>query len=55
MIYQCKDKVKSKKAHVCGGKEWEVLRTGADYKLKCCKCGHIILVDYNKLIKMIEM
>lgn len=53
-MYKCGDVVKTKKEHVCGNNEWIVVRTGADYKLKCVKCGHIILVDSNKLIKMIE-
>lgn len=54
MMYKCGDKIKTKKSHVCENNEWEILRIGADYKLKCLKCGHIILVDYNKLIKIIE-
>ena len=34
----------SKKNHPCGSSEWEILRVGADFKLKCCGCGHEIMV-----------
>lgn len=27
--------VKLKKQHPCGSREWEVLRVGADFRLKC--------------------
>ena len=33
-----------KKAHPCGEKRWEVLRTGADFRLKCLGCGHMVMV-----------
>lgn len=32
------------KKHPCGSSEWEILRVGADFKLKCCGCGHEIMV-----------
>ena len=32
-----------KKAHPCGEKRWEVLRTGADFRLKCLGCGHELM------------
>ena len=31
-----------KKAHPCGGKRWQVLRSGADFRLRCLGCGHIV-------------
>ena len=40
--------LKMKKKHPCGCNEWLVLRVGADFKLKCQKCGHeIILTRIN--------
>ena len=36
--------VKLKKQHPCGSREWEVLRSGADFRLKCCGCGHQIML-----------
>ena len=36
--------VRLKKKHPCGSFEWEVLRTGADFSLKCTGCGHQIMI-----------
>lgn len=35
MDYQVGDIVKLKKPHPCGSHEWEILRVGADFRLKC--------------------
>ena len=37
MDYQVGDIVQLKKKHPCGSSEWEILRVGADFKLKCRK------------------
>ena len=45
-----------KKGHPCGANEWEVVRVGADMKLKCTNCSRIIMmprVDFNKKLKKI--
>ena len=39
-----------KKGHPCGSKEWEILRVGADFRLKCMGCGHQIMVA-RKLVE----
>ncbi|MCM1175503.1 MAG: DUF951 domain-containing protein [Blautia sp.] len=44
MDIQAGDIVKLKKQHPCGSKEWEVLRIGADFRLKCKGCGHQIMI-----------
>ena len=44
MDYQVGDIVKLKKPHPCGSKEGEILRVGADFRLKCMGCGHQIMV-----------
>ena len=38
------DVITMKKPHPCGSREWEVLRVGADFRLKCTGCGHQIMV-----------
>ena len=43
-----------KKEHPCGSKEWLVLRTGMDFRLKCQGCGHEILGARSKLEKNIR-
>ena len=41
--YEVGDKIRMKKKHPCGSFEWEILRVGADFRLKCCGCGHQIM------------
>lgn len=48
------DKLTMKKAHPCGSKEWEVLRVGMDFRLKCCGCGHEIMIERRKAEKNIK-
>ena len=43
-----------KKAHPCGSKEWKVLRTGMDFRLKCLGCGHEVLIVRSKAEKNIR-
>ena len=33
--YEVGDIVRLKKQHPCGSSEWEILRVGADFRLKC--------------------
>ena len=43
-----------KKKHPCGSDLWEVLRVGADFKIKCTGCGHVVMlsrVDLEKKVK----
>jgi len=46
--------VKLKKQHPCGSKDWEVLRVGADFRLKCSGCGHQIMIARRLLEKNIR-
>ena len=43
-----------KKAHPCGSKQWEVLRVGMDFRLKCTGCGHMIMIPRSKAEKKIR-
>lgn len=43
-----------KKAHPCGEKRWLVLRTGADFRLRCMGCGHEIMTPRFKAEKNIK-
>lgn len=44
MVYEVGDVVKLKKPHPCGSHEWEILRIGADFRLKCRGCGHQVMM-----------
>ena len=48
------DILKLKKAHPCGSKEWEVLRVGADFRLKCLGCQHQIMIARRLLEKNVK-
>jgi len=43
-----------KKGHPCGENKWEVIRTGADVKLKCIGCERIVMLDRPTLNKRIK-
>ncbi len=43
-----------KKAHPCGQRQWKVLRTGMDFRLKCLGCGHEVLLPRVKAEKNIK-
>ncbi len=43
-----------KKAHPCGEKKWLVLRTGADFRLRCLGCGHEVMIPRFKAEKNIR-
>ena len=45
------DVVRTRKAHPCGGDTWTVIRTGADIKLRCMTCGHIVMLDRVAFLK----
>ena len=45
------DIIKMKKPHPCGSYEWEVLRVGADFRLKCTGCGHQIMIARKRVEK----
>ena len=45
-----------KKGHPCGENKWEIMKLGADIRLKCTKCGRIVIlprIEFNKKIKKI--
>lgn len=48
--FEVGDTIKLKKKHPCGSFEWEVLRVGADFRLKCKGCGHQIMIA-RKLVE----
>lgn len=54
--YRLDSVVMMKKPHPCGTNEWIIIRIGADVKIKCITCGHIVMlsrVDFNKKLKKV--
>lgn len=48
------DVVMLKKPHPCGGHNWEILRTGIDFRIKCLTCGHSVMLPRTRLEKGIK-
>ncbi len=48
------DIIEMKKNHPCGGKRFEVLRIGMDFRLRCAVCGHEMMLPRHKAEKNIR-
>ena len=56
MNYNLGDIVTMKKVHPCGSYDFEIIRLGADVKIRCVKCSRVIMiprVELNKNIKKV--
>ena len=54
MDIRLNDILTMKKQHPCGSSTWKVLRTGADFRLKCEGCGHEVMLPRAKAEKNIR-
>lgn len=48
------DMLITKKPHPCGAKQFDVLRVGMDFKIKCQGCGHEIMLPRVRIEKNIK-
>lgn len=48
------DIVQTRKRHPCGSDQWEVIRVGADMKMKCLECGRIVMLDRETFEKRVK-
>jgi len=48
------DIVTLKKKHPCGSYEWEILRVGADFRIKCTGCDRQVWLKRRDLEKKIK-
>ena len=44
------DIIQMKKKHPCGEYKFEVIRLGADIKIKCTGCGRIVMIPRPKFV-----
>lgn len=54
--YTLGTKVIMKKQHPCGTNLWEIVRLGADIKIKCLNCNREVMIpriEFNKKLKKI--
>lgn len=54
MDVQVRDILTMKKEHPCGSRQWLVLRSGMDFRLRCLGCGHEIMTPRSKAEKNIR-
>ena len=54
MDVQVNDILVMKKEHPCGAKQWLVLRSGMDFKLRCTRCGREVMIARSKAEKNIR-
>ena len=48
------DVLELKKEHPCGSRQWQVLRVGMDFRLRCAGCGHELMIPRSKAEKRIK-
>lgn len=48
------DIVQTRKQHPCGSNEWEIIRLGADIKIKCLGCGRIVMMPRSQFEKAVK-
>ncbi len=54
MEYHNGDVVRMKKGHPCGTNEWEIVRVGMDFKLKCLGCGRRVMIPRVKFERRVK-
>ncbi|MFQ6931132.1 DUF951 domain-containing protein [uncultured Eubacterium sp.] len=54
MEYDIGNIVTLKKGHPCGTNQWKIIRTGADFKLKCCGCDRIVMIPRKTFEKSVK-
>ena len=56
MEYKVGDMVVTKKAHPCLSRcdSWEIIRVGADIKIKCQGCGNVIMLSRHNFEKSVK-
>lgn len=55
-LFNLGDIVEMKKTHPCGSKNWEIVRLGADIKIKCLGCDRIVMlprIKFDSAVKKI--
>lgn len=48
------DEIITKKEHPCGNSTFAVLRVGADFRIRCTRCGREVMVARSKIEKNIK-
>lgn len=55
-LYELNDRIEMKKPHACQENNWEIIRMGADIRIKCLGCGQLVLMprrEFNRKMKRV--
>ena len=47
------DVVRLKKQHPCGGYDWEIMRIGTDFRIKCTTCDRQIWLPRREVMRRV--
>ncbi len=56
-VFKLDDRVRMRKQHPCGSYHWQVIRMGADIKIKCQGCGRVVMMprmEFEKRMLRVE-
>ena len=48
------DLVQMRKKHPCGSDRWNIIRVGADIKIKCVECSRIVMFERQVFVKRMK-
>lgn len=48
------DIVEMKKQHPCGENRWQIIRMGADIRIKCLGCNRSVLIPRNEFARKMK-
>lgn len=52
--YQAGQIVRMKKKHPCGGEQWQIVRAGMDFRIKCLTCGRSVLLPRRRFESKVD-
>ena len=53
-MFDLNDIVEMKKPHACKTNRWQIIRMGADIKIKCLGCEHIVMMPRREFTKKMK-
>ncbi len=54
MKFYVGDIVRLRKVHPCGGTDWEVMRVGMDFRIRCLKCKRVLMLPRPQFEKSVK-
>ena len=48
------DRLEMRKPHPCGANDWELLRLGVDAALRCHRCGRVVVLQREELLRRLK-